>query len=647
MVRLSMPRFLVTVSMFLVLVAIAACSGDDSPSGGGKADTTAPTMSNVDAIDANHIDVTFNENLQRASAEDGGNYVIVESSTPLPEASSFGTAPGETLAVFTAVLKSDKRTVSLTTDAMTAVPYDMSVTGVADASGNEISEAVSSPFTGSADPDLTPPELVSHVPASNATGVAVGTSLTLVFSEAVTYASVMSGVSWTSNAGDVIFDALSEDNGVHVTITPSDPLALATKYTVTLDGVEDYDSNAMPTPVTWSFTTTGTVDHTPPTLVSSVPANGATYVDVDSDLSLTFSEAISQNEINIQPYPDFGDGDLTFTNNGKTLSFDPFEPMQPDQQYTLTIFPDGVKDLSGNGIVDLKTIRFTTGNALATGSIAGTLTGDNLSDYADDPTGAFVFAVVGPIYYLEFFEIAGTAVVAANNGYDLQALIDGDYTPLAIMDTNNNGRFDPDFGDALGALGMDRRNGDVTTDSVTISGGNRVTGANFKLVDPSAITGTVAYNGVYSSEFHFVGIGLFNTVGFDPNSEPDYTASGFWPDSGVWVFNNLGEGPSSGSFYVGAYLDADDSGSYDPGSDPAGFYGGIGSPTAISVANGRDTNDIVIPILDAAATNSSMAVKWTVKESKTTKWLQRLTKAVAESRQAAAARKWNDPAGSR
>jgi hypothetical protein len=282
-----------------------------------------------------------------------------------------------------------------------------------------------------------------------------------------------------------------------------------------------------------------------------------------------------------------------------------------------------VEDLSGNGNTNFIIVRFSTGAALATGSFAGTITGDPESNTADDPTGAIVMATVGDFF--EDFVIGGSTTVAGNNTFDVRNLADNTYYALCIMDSNNDDELDPSTGDAIGAYGVDFLMGDTEPDSITITGGNRVTGINFQIYDVSAITGTLAYDGVYADETHFVGVGLFHTATFDPqNPVPDYATEAQWPDNSEWFFPTGIEFQfPDGPYYVGAFLDANDNFTYDPG-EPIGLYGGF-PPTAINVQNGSDRNNVVIPIEDQAPPlTASRSVTWSTTKTRKLPWLDKL-----------------------
>ena len=594
------PKFSLVAAALLAL-ALAACSDDSSGPGGGTTDTTPPGVAAVTPIDALHVDVTFNEQVTKSSAEDESHYTLAAVALPVAPASS---AMGG-VAVSDATLKNDKKTVTLTTNtSMAGLNFNLGVTGVSDTHGNDITEGVTKPFTGSNDPDVTAPQIIEKAPAAGATNVAIGTTVTIKFSELVDYTSFTGGVSWGSGAGPVGF-TISND-GTLFTLTPAAALGYNEIQTISLTGVQDPSGNTL-LDTEWSFTTTNTVDNTPPTLVSTSPANLATGVDVNANLSLTFSEAVNQSEFNVQLAPDPGDGVATWSNGGKTVTFDPTAPLLADQQYTLTIYPLGVTDLAGNGINGLHTVVFTTASSLAPGSIAGTITGDPGSE-ASDPTGATVIAADGRPFE-SAFNILGSTKVAGNNTYTISHLPDGFYWLLSVLDTSGDGNLDPSDGDAIGAYGADFATSDLDPDSVAVTEGSHLTGINFTMIDPSAISGTVVYTGAAKGDYP-VFVGLFDTSGFSSTDEPVAGTEAFGVEH-VWGFNTLDQLLADDTFYAGAFMDLNNNGTFDAGSDPSGFYGGLPTPTSLNISNGHDISGIVIPISDPAPpANASLSQTW-------------------------------------
>jgi Bacterial Ig-like domain len=64
-----------------------------------------------------------------------------------------------------------------------------------------------------------------------------------------------------------------------------------TQYTINVNGITDMNGNPM-APTTSSFTTGSQFDFTQPSVASTVPANGASAVPVNTTLSVTFSKAM-------------------------------------------------------------------------------------------------------------------------------------------------------------------------------------------------------------------------------------------------------------------------------------------------------------------------------------------------------------------
>jgi methionine-rich copper-binding protein CopC len=101
--------------------------------------------------------------------------------------------------------------------------------------------------------DTTAPTVVAKVPAAGSSGVAVGTSVSATFSEAVVGSSVnieLRGPGNTLVTASTTYSSASQTE----TLTPDAPLANSTTYTATVSGARDSSNNTM-SPVTWSFTT--------------------------------------------------------------------------------------------------------------------------------------------------------------------------------------------------------------------------------------------------------------------------------------------------------------------------------------------------------------------------------------------------------
>jgi methionine-rich copper-binding protein CopC len=143
--------------------------------------------------------------------------------------------------------------------------------------------------------DATAPTLSSSSPSDNATGVAVGANIVLTFNENVQAGTgnivISDGASDTRTIA--IGDGQVSISGAVVTINPTANLSSSTTYYVQVasTAVEDTSGNAyagISDTTTLNFTT---VDTTAPTATFS-PANGATDVAVDANITITFDEAV-------------------------------------------------------------------------------------------------------------------------------------------------------------------------------------------------------------------------------------------------------------------------------------------------------------------------------------------------------------------
>lgn len=121
-----------------------------------------------------------------------------------------------------------------------------------------------------------------------------------------------------------------------------------------------------------AVTATATLDQTAPTLSSSVPANGAATVALNTSIALTFSEVVIAGSGNITLYKTADDSVVEVfaaSNagvNNATVTVTPSAPLTPTQSYYVQVDRGALVDEVGNayaGIADKTTVRFTTDNA--------------------------------------------------------------------------------------------------------------------------------------------------------------------------------------------------------------------------------------------------------------------------------------------
>ena len=131
-------------------------------------------------------------------------------------------------------------------------------------------------------------------------------------------------------------------------------------------------------------------DATAPTVSSFNPSDGATGVAVNSNITLTFSEAIQRGTGAIQLRSGSASGTVVesfdaasssrLSISGSTLTVDPTSTLSANTQYFLTFAAGTVKDLAGNSYAGVNTYDFKTATASTSGGF------NIVINYAGDAT---------------------------------------------------------------------------------------------------------------------------------------------------------------------------------------------------------------------------------------------------------------------
>jgi hypothetical protein len=122
-------------------------------------------------------------------------------------------------------------------------------------------------------------------------------------------------------------------------------------------------------PFSWKWTTSATPDLTPPTVASTVHANGASNVPINSKIGATFSEPINILSLNSSSFlvketvsgnPVAG----SLAVSGNNAVFTPSAYLLPGTQYSVTAkgVPSGVSDIAGNVMLNDYVWSWTTAN---------------------------------------------------------------------------------------------------------------------------------------------------------------------------------------------------------------------------------------------------------------------------------------------
>jgi hypothetical protein len=246
-------------------------------------------------------------------------------------------------------------------------------TGATNLSGTAMANNFVWSFTTGATPDTTAPTVISTNPANAATGVPVSQKITATFSEAMDSSTITTTTFTLAQGTTPISGAVTyAAAGTTATFTPSSNLAANATYTATITtGVRDLAGNALASNFVWSFTTGSALDTTPPTVVSTDPANNATGVCINKAINATFSEAMDPATINTATFTVAGPasapvtGTVAYNNASNIATFTPASNLATNTPYTATI-TTGATDLAGNALASDFVWMFTTGTTTCT-----------------------------------------------------------------------------------------------------------------------------------------------------------------------------------------------------------------------------------------------------------------------------------------
>ena len=181
-------------------------------------------------------------------------------------------------------------------------------------------------------------------------GVALNQKDTVTFSEQIDPATLTTSSYTVTKAGIPVAGTVSYA-GRTATFNPRANFAATTTYTSTLTtAVKDLAGNSLAAAYTWTWTTGATVDNTAPTVQSSVPANLASNVPLNQEISAIFSEemdplTVTNASFTLKNGAISVAGSVTYV--GNTATFSPTSPLLASTTYTAEVL-NTAKDLAGN-----------------------------------------------------------------------------------------------------------------------------------------------------------------------------------------------------------------------------------------------------------------------------------------------------------
>jgi Ca2+-binding RTX toxin-like protein/methionine-rich copper-binding protein CopC len=295
--------------------------------------------------------------------------------------------------------------------------------------------------------DTMPPDLVRSSPADDALNAAPDANLVLYFNDIVHAGSgniEIRRVSDTSLVESIPATDASRVgfSGAVVTVNPNAVLALSTAYYVTVapGAIKDAAGNAFPgitSSSTFNFTTRPPPDTTPPSLLSSTPADDAINVAANSNIALVFNEWVKADTGNVEIrrssdnslFASIPIGDASQVSfAGSTIYINPASDLEFGTGYYLSIAAGVIQDLAGNGFAGLGSptaLNFITAPNPATSPplLAGT-------DPADDATNL-------PAGILHLVMTFSEPVMAGTGNVELRMSSDGSlFRSVSITDAS-------------------------------------------------------------------------------------------------------------------------------------------------------------------------------------------------------------------
>jgi hypothetical protein len=209
------------------------------------------------------------------------------------------------------------------------------------------------------------PTVSLTMPAHEATGVAINSTITATFSEAMVAATVNTNFTLTNGTTSVDATVTYNADLMTATLVPSSDLAASTLYTATLaTGATDEAGNPLEADKVWTFTTGTAADNTAPTVTSTSPAGSATGIARNSTIRATFSEAMNPATIGAATFTlkngsTSVSGTVTYDIPTKTATIAPESLLAEETEYTATV-TTGVTDEAGNAMATANVWTFTT-----------------------------------------------------------------------------------------------------------------------------------------------------------------------------------------------------------------------------------------------------------------------------------------------
>lgn len=331
----------------IAAVSMFALAGCPTP-----ADTTAPTVTRT-VPDRDASGIATNVKLSIEFSEEMDPATLTADTVQLAAGTSTVSA---SVSYLDGQKKAELQPAALLSE---NVEYTATVTtGAKDKAGN----ALAAPYTWKFTTQGAAPNVTSTTPADGMMNVARDVQVKFQMDKAIQPASLMGNVILADDMAMPVATNVGWDGDTFViTITPVQPLAEGVRYTATLKAaIKGANGFNLPADRVVTFT----VISDAPSVTSTVPADMAMAVALDTPITATFSEAIDANTLTgMTFFMREGTNMLAATpmlNAARTVAtLVPASPLLEGRSYTVTLNTN-VKDDFGHPLAAAKTWSFTT-----------------------------------------------------------------------------------------------------------------------------------------------------------------------------------------------------------------------------------------------------------------------------------------------
>ena len=245
--------------------------------------------------------------------------------------------------------------------------------------------------------DVIKPGVTFTSNANGETDVPTNTKIGVFFTEAMNPLTLNTSTFTLTQGTTPVSGKVVYGGGAAATFTPDVNLAANTNYIATITtGAKDVAGNALANSYIWSWTTNAVPDTTPPTVISTYNANGATDVSINTKVGVFFSEimdpaTLTSSTFTLQQGTTPVAGTVILASY--TSTFTPAAALAPNTVYTATI-TTGATDLAGNAMTNSYVWSWTTGGTADTTAptVSSTIPDNGVTGMAVNSALAAIFS---------------------------------------------------------------------------------------------------------------------------------------------------------------------------------------------------------------------------------------------------------------